>query len=163
MGRWIAGLLAILLTGFIGWWPFRQQDTGELYIVDTLLVERKEANVRLYAGEAAGRGENMTEALRDLEEQAPGQLFLRQTCRVIYCGGAEADVMDLPEDLPVGTYIYVWDRAAADLDVEKLKEVLEARERRNSDIPTLSKLENQALTGQSVIPERLNWEAEHGA
>ena len=156
MGKWIMALLGLLLTGLLGWWPFPQMDTGELYIVKTLLVERTEDRVCLTAGTVTGQGNTVAAARADLEEQAPGQLFLRQTSRVILCRGAEAeDVFELREDLPMGAYLYMYRGTGESLDLETLEPVLEAREHRHPELPTLAAVENRLLTGREPAPAEL--------
>ena len=162
MKRWIIGALAALAVGFLGWLPFPCTDAGELYLVETLLLEADSGGVTLYAGDLSGRGENLDEALLDLERRAPGQLFLRQTQRLIFCGGtAQLDPLLMPEDLPVGAAVYGTDTPASELtgDPEVLGAVLEAQERREPDTPTLAQMKNKALAREPVRLGTLAWEA----
>ena len=156
MRHWLIWLAAVLAAGFLHLWPFPSRDTGELYIVETLLVEAEASGVRLSTGEIAGAGYTVAEAVADLEEHAPGQLFLRQTCRVIFCGGAEAfcDPLSLPEDLPVGVYLYRSDDKAEDMDTKWIGQVLAAKERRE-DLTTLAKMKNAIILGGSVEMARI--------
>lgn len=152
MKKWLLGIAVFLVISFFDLWPFPQQDAGELYIVETLLVERQGNAVVLTAGELSAGGADMNEALAAMEENAPGQLFLRQTKRIIFCGGEESwDPMDLPEQLPMGACVYLWDGAAEALNMEEVNKVLEARERRNTKTPTLAQLKNEAILQQSLV------------
>lgn len=161
--RWIIGALAALAVGSLGWLPFPCTDAGELYLVETLLLEADSGGVTLYAGELSGWGENLDGALLDLERRAPGQLFLRQTQRLIFCGGAaaELDPLLLPEDLPAGAAVYGTDTPAPELtgDPKKLDAVLEAQERRKPDTPTLAQMKNSALARERFRLGVLEWEA----
>ena len=163
MKRWIIGALAALAVGFLGWLPFPCTDAGELYLAETLLLEADSGGMTVYAGDLSGRGENLDEALLDLEKRAPGQLFLRQTQRLIFCGGAAAqlDPLLLPEDLPVGAAVYGTDTPAAELTgaPEELDAVMEAQERREPDTPTLAQMKNAALARDPVRLGALAWEA----
>lgn len=162
MKRWIIGALAALAVGFLGWLPFPCTDAGELFLVETLLLETDGKQVALYAGDVTGQGENLDAALRDLERQAPGQLFLRQTQRLIFCGSAaeELDPLLLPEELPLGAAVYGTELPAQDLadSVERLNLVLEAQERREPDTPTLARLQNSALVRGKTTLAALPWE-----
>lgn len=93
----------------------------------------------------------MTEALADMEEWAPGQVFLRQTKRIIFCGGTEARPGELPEDLPMGAGVYETTQSAEILlEINDLEDILEARERRQKQMPTLADLKNSALSGKKL-------------
>lgn len=162
MKRWIIGAIAALAVGFLGWLPFPCTDAGELYLVETLLLEADGRQVTLYAGNVTGQGESLEAALLDLEHRAPGQLFLRQTQRLIFCGGAaaELDPLLLPEELPLGTAVYGTEAPAEKLcaDPDRLNAVLEAQERRRPDTPTLARLQNSALAREKIALAALPWE-----
>lgn len=165
--RWIIGALAALAVGFLGWLPFPCTDAGELFLVETLLLEADSGGVTLYAGELSGTGADLDGALLALERRTPGQLFLRQTQRLIFCGGAAAalDPLLLPEELPVGAAVYGTDTPAAELtgNLEELNRGLEAQERRAPDTPTLAQMKNSALTREPVPLGALEWEADNEA
>lgn len=143
-------LAAALLVGALDLWPFRQEDAGALYLVETLLVEADASGIELYAGDLSAGGGTMDEALSALEERAPGQLFLRQTKRVIFCAGAEryCSPMDLPEQVPMGAALYSCRAGAEALEPEPLGEILEARERRMPETPTLAQGKNSVMLGE---------------
>ena len=149
MKRWILCLMAFLAMSFFGLWPFRREDAGNLYIADTLLVEADRTGVTLSTGDLTAGGPTVRSALEALSESAPGQLFLRQAKRVIFCGGAEqsCEPLSLPDQLPMGACVYRSNLAASELDLETLSPVLDARERRSRDLPTLAALENAVLSG----------------
>ncbi len=155
MYRWIAAGALVWAVTWLGFWPFPQTDTGELFLVNTLAVEAN-GTVRLYAGEFVGAGRTVAEAAEELEAHAPGRLFLRQTGRIIFCNGAESglDPMTLPRELPMGTYIYQYEGSAEELDLEALEPVLEAAERRE-DRPTLAEYQNSVLLEESGPMEKI--------
>lgn len=165
MKRWILGLLAAMAVGYLGWLPFPSADAGELFVVETLLLEANGQGVALYAGELVGEGENLNAALTDLKCQAPGELFLRQTRRMIFCGGAEQnlDPLLLPEELPMGAAVYGTGTPAAELsqDPENLDAVLEAQERREKTMLTLARLKNSALAREKPELAAIGWEETH--
>lgn len=51
MKKWALGIFAALAVGYFGLLPFESTDAGELYVVETLLVEADENQVRLYSGD----------------------------------------------------------------------------------------------------------------
>lgn len=165
MKRWIFGLLAAMAVGYLGWLPFPCADAGELFVVETLLLEADGEQVKLCAGELTGEGTSLPEALADLRSQAPGELFLRQTRRMIFCGGAEKrlDPLLLPEELPMGAAVYATKTPAEELsqDPETLDAVLEAQERREQDMPTLARLKNSALAREKPELAAIGWEETH--
>lgn len=151
MRLWLLAGIAALCVGYFDLLPFESVDAGELYIVETLLVEQDIWGVNLYADEVQGCGATMTEALADMEEWAPGQVFLRQTKRIIFCGGTEARPGELPEDLPMGAGVYETTQSAEILlEINDLEDILEARERRQKQMPTLADLKNSALSGKKL-------------
>lgn len=152
MKKWLLCLAVVLAVGAMDLWPFPQQDAGELYLVETLFIETDGAAVRLRSGELEAQGTTLEDALAAMEDRAPGQLFLRQARRVVFCGGAEevCDPMELPEELPMGACVYRCRGTAERVDQETLNKVLEAWERRHEDAPTLADLKNSALTGRPL-------------
>ena len=161
MKLWLLAGLVALCVGYFDLLPFESVDAGELYIVETLMVEETAGGVRLYAGETEGRGGTLRAAAADMENHAPGQLFLRQTKRLIFCNGAEVRPMELPETLPMGAAVYQTEESAEELLEEtELEDVLEARERRQGDMPTLADLKNEALTKQTLTLADLDWEGD---
>lgn len=159
MRLWLLAGLVALCVGYFDLLPFESVDAGELYIVETLMVEQTAQGIDLYAGDAEGHGSTMDAAVADMERWAPGQLFLRQTKRLIFCGGRVTEPMDLPETLPMGAGVYSTEESAETLlDADELEDVLEAWERRQKNIPTLAELKNNKLTGQSLTLAALDWE-----
>ena len=162
MKMWLLAGLVALCVGYFDLLPFESVDAGELYIVETLMVEETAGGVRLWAGEVQGRGDTLRDAAADMENRAPGRLFLRQTKRLIFCGEAEVRPMELPETLPMGATVYRAEESAEELLEEKtLEDVLEARERRMiTSMPTLADLKNEALTKKPLTLADLDWEGE---
>lgn len=151
MKLWLLAGIAALCVGYFDLLPFESVDAGELYVVETLIVEQDIWGVSLYADDVQGYGATVTEALADMEEWAPGQIFLRQTKRIIFCGGTEAAPMELPEDLPMGAGMYETKQSAETLlEMDDLEDILEARERRQKRMPTLADVKNCALTGKKL-------------
>lgn len=162
MKRWLLGGIAALTVGYLGWLPFPCTDAGELYVVETLLLEQEGRDTVLCTGELTGRGTSVSDALADLERQAPGQLFLRQVQRLIFCGGAETglDPLLLPEDLPMGAAVYCTRTPAEELaqEIDHWNQVLEAQERREAPTPTMAELQNSALARERLELGTLGWE-----
>lgn len=164
MKLWLLAGIVALCVGYFDLLPFESVDAGELYIVETLLVEEHDRGVSLYAGEAEGHGTSLDAALADMKDWAPGQLFLRQTKRIIFCGGEVMNPMELPETLPMGAGVYGSEESAKTLlDAKDLEDILEARERRQDNMPTLADLKNSALLGKTMKLSALDWEEEHEA
>lgn len=159
MKLWLLAGIVALCVGYFDLFPFESVDAGELYIVETLMVEECAGEVSLYAGKVEGHGPTLKAAAADMEHFAPGQLFLRQTKRLIFCAGTEAKPMELPETLPMGATVYSAEESAETLQEAKdLEDVLEARERQQKNMPTLADLKNDALTNRPLTMESLNWE-----
>lgn len=159
MKLWLLAGIVALCVGYFDLLPFESIDAGELYIVETLMVEETAGEVSLYAGEVEGHGPTLKAAVADMERFAPGQLFLRQTKRLIFCAGTEAKPMELPETLPMGAAVYRAEESAEELkDDKELEDVLEARERQRKNMPTLAGLKNDALTNRALTMETLDWE-----
>ena len=159
MKRWILCLTAFLTLELLDLWPFEQEDTSTLYIVETLQVETGPETVTFRTGGIEGTGADPVSAIERLEDKVPGKLFLRQARRVIFLKGAERylGLSELPDQLPAGAYVY---RAAEEPeDLEKLEPVLTAQEQRRKNIPTLAQMKNGTLSGEPVEPEEL--EADH--
>lgn len=149
MKKWSMIAAVMLMLGYLDALPFEHADAGALCVVETLLVEADQGGVTLYSVDGAGWGENIKEAEGALLENVPGQLFLRQVKRVIFCNGAEerVDLMEMPEEVPLGAHIYQCAEEAQVLleHMEREEKRLSARERREKDIPTLAKLQNEVL------------------
>lgn len=164
MRKWIIAGIAALVVGYGGLLPFEQMDAGELVVVETLFVESEDGNVTLTAAGNRGTGQDMETAKQALEVNTPGQLFLRQAKRIVFCGGAEdrIQMQDLPEEVPVGVVVYYSNLPAEYLSrqTDRLEAVLDAREKRQEELTKLADLENARLNGEKRKPEWLNWEAE---
>ena len=147
--KWIVALLAALIVAYLGLWPFDSLDAGEIYMVETLLVSENDGEIGVYTGEFSAEGNTVNEAIKNLAERTPGQLFLRQTKRVIFCGDAEEriNICAMPKELPVGVIVYRSDQEPEKLqeDYEEMERRLEAKERREDRRPILAELQNRAL------------------
>jgi hypothetical protein len=157
MKRWVWLLALAVVLG--QWWPFSKKDPGELYIVETLAVEQTQSRVTVRTQELTAQGETLAVALYKLEQAAPGQLYLDQTQRVILCGVTQAE---LPEEIPLGAWVYGANAAAEELDLQALTPVLSAREKRCSDITQVAEMKNAALSGQKFQPTALGLEETYG-
>lgn len=151
MKKWMVAVVILLVLGYVDGFPFEQADAGELCVVETLLVETDSAGITLYSMDGRGWGATMEEAVENLRENVPGQLFLRQVKRVIYCQGTESGdiVLEMPEAIPLGAHIYMYPQSAEEIldgmDLEEKR--LTAREQREKNIPTLAELQNEVLKG----------------
>lgn len=155
--KWIVGMLAALIVAYLGLWPFDSLDAGEIYMVETLLISGEDGKINVYTRDVSAEGGTVNEAIKNLAERTPGQLFLRQTKRVIFCGGAEEriDICTMPRELPIGVIIYRSNQEPEKLqeDYDEMERRLGAKERREEQLPTLAKLQNRALEkteGESV-------------
>jgi hypothetical protein len=148
--KWLIAGMLVLLAGYFDLLPFKSEDVGELLVVETLLIEEDAGEVHLYAEELAGSGTDAEAAAENMAENAPGQLFLRQAKRLIICGDTELDLLKLPEELPAGAVVYADPRRAQTLleQMETLEPMLEAREKRAEQVPTLAQLQNRQLAEQ---------------
>ncbi|MBQ9270363.1 MAG: hypothetical protein IJ206_12795 [Oscillospiraceae bacterium] len=159
MKKWILCLTAFLTLDLLDMWPFEQEDTSTLYIVESLQVETGRETVTFRTGGIEGTGADSASAIERLDDKVPGKLFLRQARRVIFLKDAERylDLSELPDQLPAGAYVY---RAAEEPEnLEELEPVLTAKEQRRKDIPTLAQMKNGTLSGKPVEPAKL--EADH--
>lgn len=147
--KWLLAAAVALLLCYGDLLPFENRDAGEMCIVETLFVEQKGAYVALSSGEIQGMGKDLQAAAENMEENAPGGLFLRQVKRILFCQGAEkgVDLLKMPEELPLGAAIYRSDAPAEELlkELETMEKRLEAKEQRERDIPTLARIQNQVL------------------
>ena len=144
MKKWI--IAGAIILAALCFHPFEAADAGELLVAQTLVIEEDGDQISLWAAELHAKGKTTEEAAEKMKGSAPGTLFLRQTKRIIFCGGAEASdaALKLPEELPMGAVVYQSEESGKDLN-EKLKdleEVLEAREQRERDLPTLAQIKN---------------------
>jgi hypothetical protein len=154
--RWVWLLALAVILG--RWWPFSKTDPGELYIIETLAVEPGQGRVTVRTEELSAQGADLAAALAELEEIAPGQLYLGQTQRVIFCGGP----WELPAEIPMGAWVYGTQAAAESLDLQALTPVLQAREKRQPDTTQVAEMKNAALTGQAFWPTALGLEEIYG-
>jgi hypothetical protein len=148
--KWLIAGALVLLAGYFDLLPFKSVDAGDLLVVETLLIQEEAGEVHLYAMDLEGTGTDVYAAADDMAENAPGQLFLRQTKRLIFCGDTQPDLLELPEELPMGAVVYQDPREAEELlkQLETLETVLEAREKRSEEVPTLARLQNRQLEEQ---------------
>lgn len=150
MKKWIGAAVVLALLWSIR--PFRPVDAGELFTVETLLIQRSGGDITVTAGEQTGTGETIEAALEQMAEDAPGILFLRQVRRVIFCG-AEWDiktVAELPEELPMGALLYTSPCSAEKLaQWENLDQVMAAREQHGERGRNLAEMKNRCLTEES--------------
>ena len=122
-------------------------------MVETLLIETKPGQVQVAAGTLEGTGETVPEALKDMAENTPGTLFLRQVRRIILCGEQNGvqRVMELPDEIPLGAIVYTSSKTAAELQTQDdLEQVMEAREQRDRSMPNLASIKNQWLERQKT-------------
>lgn len=149
MKYWILAAVGVLLLLYGDFGPFEPVDAGEMCIVETLFVEKTGNQIRLVAKEAEGAGRTMAEAVSDMEDEAPGRLFLRQVKRVVFCGsGADTvDFLSMPSDIPVGAAVYATKDRADDLleGIDTLEKKLDVREKEKNSVATLAQIMNRQL------------------
>ncbi len=165
MRKWILGAAALLAMELWSLWPFPQWDTGELAVVETLAIEVKNRELWLSAEGYTGHGATGEQAVENLRAAVPGQLFLPQVQRIIFCDGAEErwDPLKLPEKLSVGANVYRWPGAAEELgDMSRLNRVLAARERRSPRMENLAWLQNGKILGRPLELPQIEQEEVHG-
>lgn len=76
--RWILSLLAILLVAGLGWLPFQRTDVATLEPAEALYVYINKETVCIETdGGWFGKGKTVDEAVADLKESSPGQVFLQ--------------------------------------------------------------------------------------
>lgn len=145
-----AAVMLIFVYSDLG--PFESMDAGELCVVETLFVEKRGTQIHLLSEETEGVGETVAEAVDNMEENAPGRLFLRQVQRVVFCKGAEesVDVLELPGEIPLGAGVYQSESRAEDLmkDLDGLESRLKVMEQQKNKVPTLAHLKNMQLQGE---------------
>ena len=161
------GIALAILLGAELWnlWPFEMRDAGELTVVETVAVEVKRGELWLSADGYTGHGRTAEQAVEKLQASVPGQLFLRQVRRVIFCHGAEElwSSRNLPEQLPVGANVYGWPGTRETLgDLSLLNKVLAARERRTPQLTNLAQLQNGELLGRPAELPLVEQEEIHG-
>lgn len=74
---------AAILLEVTGLLPFQANDVASLLPVQALTVELENGQVVLNGGEAVGRGENLDDALQNMEAVAEGTVFLQTAEQVI--------------------------------------------------------------------------------
>lgn len=143
--------------------PFDGADAGKLWVVETLIVEENQDHVAVYAKDLTAEGRTLHEALENLREYVPGELFLRQLKRLIFCG--DMMLKRLPEEIPLGSAVYVYHGSGAVLwqQLGSVEPVLEARERAKPDMIRLAELMDGDLRQQEPDPEVLEWEMKDAA
>lgn len=88
MKAWIAGLAAAVLAVWFGM-PFRTRDTARLLPLRTVQVEADAEGVYLRSEQGEGRGGNWREAVENLRENTPGDVFFDTAEQLVLCGAAE--------------------------------------------------------------------------
>lgn len=88
--RWILSLLAVLLVAALGWLPFRGTDVATLEPAEALYVYINNEEVYIETdGGWFGRGKTVENAVADMKESAPGQVFLQTVDYLILQTGRE--------------------------------------------------------------------------
>lgn len=87
--KWIASLIAILLVAVLGWLPFQGTDVATLEPAEALYVSLEEQVLVETDGGWFGRGETVEQAIADLKESAPGQVFLQTVDYLLLQEGSE--------------------------------------------------------------------------
>lgn len=87
--KWIISLIAILLITALGWLPFQGTDVATLEPAEALYVSLEEQVLVETDGGWFGRGETVEQAIADLKESAPGQVFLQTVDYLLLQEGSE--------------------------------------------------------------------------
>ncbi len=80
-------LLAAALTLIFGL-PFREYDTAQLLPIRTLQVEKTAKGVHILSDAGEGTGENWAAAVKNLRENAAGEVFFDTAEQIVFRGGA---------------------------------------------------------------------------
>lgn len=90
MKRWIVYLLLFAAAAALGTTSFTGTDVGELLPVEVVRISCRDEEILLETDNGnSGRGMDVTDALRDLKESAPGNLFLETADYLILVPGCE--------------------------------------------------------------------------
>lgn len=87
--KWIASLIAILLVAVLDWLPFQGTDVATLEPAEALYVSLEEQVLVETDGGWFGRGETVEQAIADLKESSPGQVFLQTVDYLLLQEGSE--------------------------------------------------------------------------
>ena len=88
--KWIIFLLAILLITALGWLPFRGTDVATLEPAEALYVYYNKEMICIETdGGWFGKGKTVDEAVADLKESSPGQVFLQTVDYLLLQEGSE--------------------------------------------------------------------------
>lgn len=87
--KWIESLIAILLVAVLDWLPFQGTDVATLEPAEALYVSLEEQVLVETDGGWFGRGETVEQAIADLKESAPGQVFLQTVDYLLLQEGSE--------------------------------------------------------------------------
>lgn len=161
MKKW--SFLLVLVLVLLWFPPFDGSDAGQLWVVETLIVEEKAESVAVYAKNLTAEGRTLHEALETLKEYVPGELFLRQIKRLIFCG--DMMLMRLPEEIPLGAAVYVYPGSGENIwqQLATIEPVLDAREKADPGSPRLSELMDRHLRQADPQPKVLEWEINDAA
>ena len=114
--KWIASLIAILLVAVLDWLPFQGTDVATLEPAEALYVSLEEQVLVETDGGWFGRGETVEQAIADLKESAPGQVFLQTVDYLLLQEGSEEVLPSLYAHLRSGCSVC---RIEEKPDVEK--------------------------------------------
>ena len=114
--KWIASLIAILLVAVLDWLPFQGTDVATLEPAEALYVSLEEQVLVETDGGWFGRGETVEQAIADLKESAPGQVFLQTVDYLLLQEGSEEVLPALSSHLRSGCSVC---RIEEKPDVEK--------------------------------------------
>lgn len=159
MKRVLLLLVCSAIISLSGLLPWQRHDAAQLLPVETLLVDYDRRQVNLYAAQGlTGSGASLAEAMDDMADRAPGELFYGQVARVITSPGASALMLQagIQSRLRLNTAVYLLDGdiAAAAEQVEAMEPRWRAQERRGT-MTTLLEFCADGIAPQQITEEEL--------
>lgn len=103
--KWCYALAAIVLTCVFGL-PFSEYDTASLLPIKTIQAARTRDGVTIVSEVGQGVGETWSDAVSDLRENAPGEVFFETAEQVIFCSRTLASEAVESGDLRPSAQVY---------------------------------------------------------
>lgn len=149
--RWLLSCLAILLIAVLGWLPFEGTDVARLEPAEALYVSLEERQIFVETDSGwFGRGDTVEDAVADLKETAPRQVFLQTVDYLLLQEGSEELIPELYSHLRSGCSLCLveerpeLEKASAYLRAHRSKLTLQHYRAGRKDIPILIMWEERA-------------------